>query len=122
MDLALGLGNASTSGCEAADFVGLDFSGSNDIALIQRGACAFGLKATNAQAAGAEAVIIFNQGNTADPGRQDIIGGTLGEDVVGTLTIPVLDVSYTDGLVVLDGIRSSIWRPTPPSIRGRPKT
>ena len=97
VDLDLGLGNSSTSGCEAADFAGLDFSGANDIALIQRGACAFGLKATNAQAAGAEGVIIFNQGNTADPGRQDIIGGTLGEGVVGVLTIPVLDIAYSDG-------------------------
>ena len=102
VDLDLGLGNTSTSGCEAADFVGPDWSGSDDIALIQRGTCAFGLKAVNAQAAGAEAVIIFNQGNTAAPARQDIIGGTLGEGVVGVLTIPVLDTSYSDGLVVLD--------------------
>ena len=101
VDLDLGLGNASTSGCEPADFVGLDWSGPDDIALIQRGACFFSDKALNAQAAGAEAVIIFNQGNTADPGRQDIIGGTLGEGVVGVLTIPVLDTSYSDGLVVL---------------------
>ena len=103
VDLDLGLGNSSTSGCEASDFVGPDWSGSDDIALIQRGACAFGTKALNAQAAGAEGVIIFNQGNTTDPGRQDIIGGTLGEGVVGTLTVPVLDTSYSDGLVVLAG-------------------
>jgi Zn-dependent M28 family amino/carboxypeptidase len=103
VDLDLGLDNTSTSGCTADDFVGPDWSGMDDIALIQRGACAFGLKAVNAQAAGAEAVIIFNQGNTADPGRQGIIGGTLGADVVGTLTIPVLDTSYSDGLVVLNG-------------------
>ncbi len=95
VDLALGLGNASTSGCEAADFVGPDWSGANDIALIQRGACAFGLKATNAQAAGAEGVIIFNQGNTAD--RLGIVNGTLGSGVVGTVTIPVLATSYPDG-------------------------
>ncbi len=55
-----------TSGCEAADFAGLDFSAANDIALIQRGTCTFGEKARNAQIAGAEAVIIFNQGNTPD--------------------------------------------------------
>ena len=55
---------ATTSGCEAADFAGLDFSGPDDIALIQRGTCTFAVKAVNAQAAGAEAVIIFNQGNT----------------------------------------------------------
>ncbi len=102
VDHDLGPGNSSTSGCEPGDFVG-DWNGTNDIALIQRGACAFGLKATNAQNAGAEAVIIFNQGNTADPGRQDIIGGTLGAGVVGNLTIPVLDTSYSDGLAILAG-------------------
>ena len=97
VDLALGLGNTSTSGCEATDFDGLDFSGDSDVALIQRGACAFAVKAANAEAAGAEAVIIFNQGN--DPSRVDIIGGTLGEFVAG---IPVLDVSYADGVAILD--------------------
>jgi Zn-dependent M28 family amino/carboxypeptidase len=102
VDLDLGLGNSSTSGCEVEDFDGLDFSGGADIALIQRGACSFGSKAVNATNAGAEAVIIFNQGNTADPGRQGLIGGTLGEGVVGIVDIPVLDTSYSDGLVVLD--------------------
>jgi len=99
VDLDLGPGNSSTSGCEASDFDGFDWSGLDDIALIQRGACAFGAKALNAKAAGAEAVVIFNQGN-AD-GRYDIINGTLGEGVVGVLTIPVLDTSYNDGLVLL---------------------
>jgi Zn-dependent M28 family amino/carboxypeptidase len=98
VDLDLGLGNSSSSGCEATDFDGLDFSGGSDVAVIQRGACSFGSKALNAQAAGAEAVVIFNQGN-AD-GRFDIIGGTLGEGVVGTLTIPVLDVAYDDGVTL----------------------
>jgi Zn-dependent M28 family amino/carboxypeptidase len=101
VDLDLGLGNGSTSGCEASDFVGSDWSGTDDIALVQRGACDFSVKALNAQAAGAEGVIIFNQGNT--PSRLGLINGTLGEDVVGTLTIPVLDTSYDDGLVVLAG-------------------
>jgi Zn-dependent M28 family amino/carboxypeptidase len=106
VDLDLGLGNSSTSGCEAIDFDGLDWSGPDDIALIQRGACAFANKALNAQAAGAEAVVIFNQGNA--PGRQGIIGGTLGEGVVGILTIPVLDSSYSDGLVVLAATTVSV--------------
>lgn len=95
VDLDLGLDNASTSGCESEDFNGLDFSGDSDIALIQRGACAFSTKALNADAAGAEAVLIFNQGNTPD--RVDIIGGTLGEGVLGVLTAPTLDISYGDG-------------------------
>ena len=66
VDINLDGDRASTSGCEADDFAGLDFSGDTDIALIQRGTCNFGTKAQNAQLAGAEAVIIFNQGNTPD--------------------------------------------------------
>jgi Zn-dependent M28 family amino/carboxypeptidase len=95
VDLDLGLGNTSTSGCEASDFDPNDFLGPDDIALIQRGACAFATKAINAEAAGAEAVIIFNQGNA--PGRFDIINGTLGGPVG---TIPVLDVAYDDGVTL----------------------
>ncbi len=95
VDLDLGLGNNSTSGCEPSDFDGLDFSGPADIAVTQRGACAFATKAINAEAAGAEAVVIFNQGNAE--GRFDIIGGTLGGPSV---TIPVLDVSYDDGVAL----------------------
>jgi Zn-dependent M28 family amino/carboxypeptidase len=85
-----------TSGCEAADFAGLDFSGPNDIALIQRGTCAFGLKAENAEAAGAEAVIIFNQGN--GPSREGLItNGTLDPFEVG---IPVVAASFQQGVAL----------------------
>ena len=108
VDLDLGQGNTSDSGCTPvagedgttppSDFDGLDFSGPDDVALVQRGTCSFGEKAVNAQAAGAEAVIIFNQGNAE--GRFDIIGGTLGEEVVGVLSVPVLDVSYDDGVTL----------------------
>ncbi|MDQ1743677.1 MAG: hypothetical protein QOE23_2016 [Pseudonocardiales bacterium] len=93
VDLALTGARASTSGCEAADFAGLDFSGAHDIALLQRGTCNFAVKALNAEAAGAEAVIIFNQGNAPD--RLDLIVGTLGGDkVVG---IPVVGASFAQG-------------------------
>ncbi len=95
VDLDLGLGNSSTSGCESGDFNPADFTGPADIALIQRGACAFADKAINAEAAGAEAAIIFNQGN--NEGRLGIIGGTLGGPVG---TIPVLDVAYDDGVTL----------------------
>jgi Zn-dependent M28 family amino/carboxypeptidase len=81
-----------TSGCEAADFAGLDFSGPADIALIQRGTCTFAAKAVNAEAAGAEAVVIFNQGNT--PAREGLIVGTLAPFTVG---IPVVGASFADG-------------------------
>ena len=85
---------ASTSGCEAADFAGIDWSGPADIALIQRGTCTFGVKAINAQTAGAEAVIIFNQGNTPD--REGLIIGTLLPDGAA-VAIPVVGASFADG-------------------------
>ncbi len=96
VDLALEPPQASTSGCEETDFDGLDFSGPADIALIQRGACNFSTKAIFAEAAGAEAVIIFNQGNT--PQREGLIVGTLGgPNVVG---IPVVGGSFADGVAL----------------------
>ncbi|MGH9270095.1 MAG: M28 family peptidase, partial [Ilumatobacteraceae bacterium] len=86
--------------CEASDFAGLDFDGPNDIALIQRGgppppapSCSFAVKAQNAQAAGADAVIIFNQGDL--PTREALIVGTLGAD--SGVTIPVVGASFADG-------------------------
>ncbi|MGS0685452.1 M28 family metallopeptidase [Nakamurella sp. GG22] len=84
-----------TSGCEAADFAGLNFSGPNDIALVQRGTCNFSVKAANAQAAGAEAVIIFNQGS--DPTRTDLIIGTLAPLL---LDIPVVGASFAQGVAL----------------------
>ncbi|MFL6127690.1 MAG: M20/M25/M40 family metallo-hydrolase [Mycobacteriales bacterium] len=95
VDINLTPPRASTSGCEAADFAGLDFSGPSDIALIQRGTCTFAEKAVNAQAAGAEAVIIFNQGN--DPSREGLIVGTLGTTPVG---IAVVGASFADGVAL----------------------
>ena len=82
----------ATSGCEAADFAGLDFTGPSDIALVQRGTCNFSDKALNAQVAGAEAVVIMNQGNTPD--REGLFGATLGTFVAA---IPVVTASFADG-------------------------
>ncbi|GIE31753.1 aminopeptidase [Actinoplanes italicus] len=93
VDVNLTGDRASTSGCEAADFTGLDFSGTADIALVQRGSCDFVIKARNAQAAGAEAVVIFNQGN--DPTREALIVGTLGDNP--DVTVPVVGASFADG-------------------------
>ena len=45
VDINLTPPRASTSGCEAADFAGIDWSGDADIALVQRGTCFFGTKA-----------------------------------------------------------------------------
>jgi Zn-dependent M28 family amino/carboxypeptidase len=107
VDLALGNADwpadpaTSTSGCEASDFAGLDFSGPSDIALIQRGFCFFSVKAVNAEAAGAEAVVIFNQGNT--PEREGLIVGTaatLPDGTPSNLTIPVVGASFFDGIAL----------------------
>jgi len=95
VDINLTPPRASTSGCEASDFAGLNFSGPNDIALIQRGTCTFAVKAVNAQAAGAEAVIIFNQGNAPD--RLALIVGTLG---AAAIRIPVVGASFADGVAL----------------------
>ncbi len=91
VDVSLGLGNSSSSGCEAEDFA--NFSPGH-IALVQRGTCAFGDKAKNAEKAGASGVIIFNQGDTED--RKGLFAGTLGEDV--ELNIPVLATTYEKGV------------------------
>ncbi|MEO5874926.1 MAG: M28 family peptidase [Streptosporangiaceae bacterium] len=79
---------SSTSGCEAADFAG--FTPGN-IALLQRGTCTFQLKAQNAEAAGASAAIIFNEGQ---PGRVETLTGTLGAPGI---TIPVVGASFAVG-------------------------
>jgi Zn-dependent M28 family amino/carboxypeptidase len=71
---------AAGAGCSTGDFAGFT---SGRIALIQRGTCPFKTKAINAQAAGASAVVIYN--NTDGP-----LNGTLGSvgqniPVIGTL-------------------------------------
>jgi Zn-dependent M28 family amino/carboxypeptidase len=78
----------STSGCEAADFTGFI---AGNIALIQRGSCDFAVKAANAEAAGASAVVIFNEGQ---PGRTETLFGTLGN---ADSTIPVIGTAFSIG-------------------------
>lgn len=85
------LGNASTSGCEASDFAGFPIG---HIALVQRGACTFQLKAENAAAAGAIGAIIFNQGNSES--RKGLINGTLGSGYSGG--IPVFFATFDRGV------------------------
>jgi Zn-dependent M28 family amino/carboxypeptidase len=101
VDINLVGDRASTSGCEAADFAGLDWSGPADIALIQRGTCNFGTKAQNAQVAGAEAVIIFNQGNTPD--REALFIGdasSLDDGTAVSHDIPVVGASFANGVAL----------------------
>ncbi|WP_372728939.1 M28 family peptidase [Nocardioides sp.] len=94
VDLSLGDPAASTSGCEAADFEG--FTAGN-IALIQRGACAFADKVVNAQDAGATGVIVMNQGT---PGRFDAFSGTLSNPVG---TVPAIGTTFAIGESLASG-------------------
>lgn len=81
--------NTATSGCEPEDFA--SFVPGN-VALVQRGTCSFRDKALNAEAAGASAVIVFNEGQE---GRTDAGSGTLFEPGLG---IPVVAVSFATGV------------------------
>ena len=121
VDLALGGGawpadpSTATSGCETADFSGLDFSGPNDIALVQRGACFFSEKAVNAQNAGAEAVVIFNQGNS--PTRMGLIVGNASAFPDGSpsnLAIPVVGASFSQGGELSQALSSAFVQVDPP--------
>jgi Zn-dependent M28 family amino/carboxypeptidase len=93
VDLQLGLGNNSTSGCEAADFAGFP---AGNIALLQRGVCTFEQKGENAAAAGAVGVIFFNQGNTTAPDRNGIPAVTMGNGYTGGL--PNVGATYARGV------------------------
>lgn len=89
--------NASTSGCEVSDFAGFP---QGAVALLQRGTCTFRIKVDNAIAAGAAAVVIFNEGN---PGRRELVSGTLGPPQV---RVPALAASFAVGDALRNGVRS----------------
>ena len=87
----------SNSGCEATDFTPAPAGPS--VALIQRGTCDFIVKATNARAAGYDAVVVFNEGQ---PGRTEVLQGTLGEP----FDLPVLGISFADGAALYAATQS----------------
>ena len=109
VDLQLGLGNTSTSGCEATDFTGFPVG---NIALLQRGTCTFELKAENAAAAGAVGIVIFNQGNTTAVDRNNIPAVTLTAN--NTSGIPVLGTTYALGVTLSQtaGLRMRVFANT----------
>ncbi len=76
------------AGCRASDFAALR---DGEVALVQRGTCRMSVKARNAQAAGASAVLIVNDGR---PGNRGAIAGTLGAP---GLRIPAVFLSTAAG-------------------------
>jgi len=78
-------------GCAAFAAHSLD----GKIAFIRRGACGFAIKAQNAQAAGASALVLYN--NAA---------GTLTPTVAGavSITIPVVFITAADATTIFNGL------------------
>jgi Zn-dependent M28 family amino/carboxypeptidase len=94
----------SNSGCDAADFDGFP---AGAIALVQRGTCNFIVKVQNAEAAGAVAVIVFNEGQapteTAPEDRRIVVAGTLGGPGA---TVPTIGTSYAIGEELVNEYRA----------------
>jgi hypothetical protein len=93
--------DSATSGCESSDFA--DFP-RGAVALLRRGACFMFLKARNAKAAGAGAVLIANEGV---PGRTAPIAATLVRPGIG---IPVLMISSALGSELTRSARAGTVR------------
>lgn len=87
---------APEQGCAALQ----GFTAGN-IALVRRGGCEFGLKALNAQTAGAIAVIVIN--NTGSNATIAMGGGADG----GSVTIPAVMIGNIDGDAVVSGLPAS---------------
>jgi len=100
--------SSSTSGCTASDFSGFT---AGRVALIQRGGCNFGVKAQNAQTAGASGVIIFNEGN---PGRTGLLIGGL-SDAAGNPVIPAIPVAFTT-FAVGQSLYNQAQQSSPPAV------
>ena len=92
----------SSSGCRAADFAGFV---RGRIALLQRGGCTFDQKIANATAAGASAVVLFNEGTTD---RTGLFAGL----VSAAASIPVVFTSYAVGAGLVAQYRSG----SPPAV------
>jgi Zn-dependent M28 family amino/carboxypeptidase len=91
--------STSNSGCEPSDFVPASAT-ELQVALIQRGTCDFSVKAANAEAAGYDAVVIFNEGTPSDPDRQTTLFGTL--STPDATTLPVIGTSFEVGEELYD--------------------
>ena len=104
IDLKIPSTGGSTSGCEGSDFTNAGFQ-AGGIALVQRGTCNFIVKVRNAAAAGASAVIIMNEGNTAGRTELDF------NPAVAGATIPTAATSFPAGLELARELRHCAGEP-----------
>ncbi len=86
---------SSNSGCEASDFPVAPVGPA--VALVQRGTCTFEQKVDNAEAAGYDAVLAFNEGNANDPTRIGLLQNVTLTNLQG---VPVNGLSYADGVAL----------------------
>lgn len=87
--LLLAKPSGAITGCVAGDWAGFT---AGRMAIVQRGGCTFGVKALNAQAAGAAAIVIFNN----SPGY---FAGTVGGPPA--VTIYAVSTSLADGNAII---------------------
>ncbi len=110
--------NTSTSGCEAADFAGMP---QGAIVLLQRGTCSFVIKWTNAQAAGAAALVQINEGDPDSTPEDDRLG-PLWFDMTGSgVTVPIVAAQIATVQDMIGNVRKGLigktarlrvdWRP-----------
>jgi Zn-dependent M28 family amino/carboxypeptidase len=96
-------------GCEAADFAGFP---AGNIALIKRGTCNFIVKANNAIAAGASAVVIYNR----EPGE---VNGNMGPEFTQTVVVTSVLQTVGEQLSAIPNLQLSIKAST---VRGTATT
>ena len=98
-DLRLPSTGGSTSGCQASDYDGMPVGA---VVLIQRGTCSFLQKFELAQAEGAGAILLFDEGNT--PERS----GVLYLDVAGAATVPTLTGPFSTLVDLAGGVTQGL--------------
>lgn len=103
-----GTGETASQGCQAATN-GAELDGK--IALIDRGSCEFGLKALNAEMAGAIGFIIFN--NAPGAGVITMGGGANG----GSVTIPGAMLDYEAGQAIRSALEQGAVNVTMGNLR-----
>ena len=91
-----------TLGCEAL----VGFTPGN-VAVLRRGICEFGMKAFNAELAGATAVFMVNDGRCGDfPASDQCALAMLAGDLGDLTTIPTIQVAQADGEPVITALES----------------
>ncbi|HTT98196.1 MAG TPA: M28 family peptidase [Rhizomicrobium sp.] len=104
---APGLESETSTGCDSASFHGF---ARGSVALLKRGACDFDTQVANAQAAGASAVILYNDKADIDangPYRKHARGEAFSAMLSQPANIPVIGaLSYEDGAALAAQSRS----------------